>query len=149
MATVLSSPMLPLLLELEDAARASGAELSITMTDTGRFHVAPTSVLTPERRAQIRAHRDAFRLLVHIASAAVQARATVFRRQLQTHRSLSVYPALRFTSDVTPGGCVSCGEPTSAPTWCGACQTAARLARDGDIPVEWAPVGAVTPRTAA
>jgi hypothetical protein len=141
MPTVLCSPALALLLELEDAALAIGAELSITITDTGRLHVAPKCLLTPERSDRIRALRDALRLLVQVASPCVQARAESFRRQLRKHDRLSAYPVLRFRVPVTPGGCVSCGEPWAGSAFCGACQIATRLARDGDLSVEWVPAG--------
>lgn len=141
MDTVFDSPALPLLLELENAALVNGAELVITITYTGRLRVAPRSLLTPERRERIRAHRDALCLLVQIAGAGVQARAQVFRRQLHAHNGPAAYPALRFTPPVQPGGCVSCGEPAEAAVWCWQCQIAARLARDGDVPADWVPVG--------
>ena len=149
--SVFDSPALPLLLELEDAALQAGVELSVSITATGRLHVAPKSLLTPERTERIRACRDALRLLMQIASPDVQARTAAFREQLQAYRGPSVHPALRFRARaLSPSsGCVSCGEPTDAPTWCARCQTAARLARDGDIPADWVPAGPAIRRTAA
>jgi hypothetical protein len=65
--TALASPAVSLLCELENAATASGGPLRVTFTVQDRMVFEPRSILTPERIAQIRQHRDALAVLVRLA----------------------------------------------------------------------------------
>lgn len=147
MSTVFNSPALPLLLELEDAAIEAGTELTIRVSDDGRLSVSPRAVLSEDRSSRIREHRHALRLLVQIADEGVQARASAFRQQIHERSADVVFPFLRFRA--TDGNaCVSCGEP-AVVAMCTKCQIATRLARDGDLPVDWIPAGTSTRPIAA
>jgi hypothetical protein len=140
--SVFDSPALDLLCELEDAANESGVVLTATVREGDRIHLAPKSILTPDRIARVQTHRDALRLLIQICDDGVQARRSAFARQVAAAGTATVLPALRFVSRVTQaeGVCVSCGDATDAPSWCWRCQLAARLAAHGTVPVDWVPV---------
>lgn len=138
--SVFESPAVALLCELEDAAHKAGSSLTATAMPNGKVHLAPKAILTPERIARVREHRDALHLLICICDDEVQARRVGFARQIAVAGAFTVLPALRFV----PGGpavddaCVSCGNSTDTPSWCWRCQLAARLATHGNVPVDWA-----------
>lgn len=139
--SVFDSPAVALLLELEDAAEQLGTEaLTIAVTSAGRLRIAPSGILTPDRRAVVQIYRDALRVLVQICDEGVQARRQVFTEQLRAHQDPGSVPALRFRPTMEGEHiCVSCGNQTDG-TWCWRCQCAARLALTGSVPADWMPV---------
>lgn len=139
--SVFDSPALPLLCELEEAATAIGVCLEATVTADGRLRVGPREILTPSRVSRIQQSRDALRVLIWIADSGMLARRDVFRLQLASYTGRSVVPALQYVAGVRPepGVCISCGGRMTAPTWCGRCQLAARLALYESVPDDWTP----------
>lgn len=149
--SVFDSPAVALLCELETAARDAGVPLTIAVTSEGRLQIAPRSVLTEDRAALVRTHRDALRLLVWCCDSGVQARRAMFTRTVEASADSAGVPALRYRRGVEAraGQCVSCGDATAAPAWCWRCQLAARLAVCGDAPCDWIPAGDTLPRLTA
>jgi hypothetical protein len=137
---VLSSPALSLLLELEDAALAAGAVLSIQNVDDGRLRIGPASILTSDRCARIRTYRDHLRLLVQLTDDDVQRRTAAFRAHLREEPSTALCDLRLPAARRAAGGCRACGEMSEPQWWCWRCQMAATRARDWDLPVSWTPV---------
>jgi hypothetical protein len=133
--TVLESPALPLLIELEEAG------FDIRLADDERLHVAPGSKLTEVQRRLLVEHKLALIMILRVCDAGVVERREVFRRQLAETPAPTI-PAFLFVSDVpyVIGRCFSCGEGTSQPTHgrCWRCSLAWRLACRLPIPTDMA-----------
>lgn len=124
-ADVLSSPALPLLLQLDAAGVRFRMDGDIVL-------VSPCGVLTPEQRTVFRQHQAAVRVLVAIVSdAGVQARKDAFRQQFEATPAPAC-PGFLFKSDVSylPGVCFSCGDALPALQFgrCWRCSLGWRLA---------------------
>lgn len=139
--SVFDTPGVSLLCELEDAALTAGAPLTALVQADGRLTLGPNQILTAERSARIKEHRQALLLLVRCVDDGVVERRAGFVEQIKRAAGV-VAPALRFRAcrGVTVGHCVSCNEPWSSPI-CWRCQLAARLALRGDVPADWRPAG--------
>lgn len=132
---VLSSPALPLLLQLE----ACGVRFRL---HGDQVLVSPRGSLTPKQRAVFSQHRDAVRALVAICTDdAIQARRDAFRLQLDATPAPRL-PAFLFRSNVpyVRGLCFSCGDalPERHFGRCWRCSIAWRLACRLPVPADLA-----------
>ncbi len=123
---VLASPAVQVLCELERDG------FSVTVTVDGTLRISPRSKLTADRMHVIEGCRDALRLLVRACDPEVQARRTVFARQLDTPPLGVLVPRLLFRSGIpyAEGSCFSCGDalPRHVFGRCWRCALAWRLA---------------------
>jgi hypothetical protein len=122
--SVLDSPALPLLLELEQ----QGCRVELT---PHKLVVEPASRLTPQQRAAVLAYARELALLVRCLDPGVVERRDLFRRQLETTPPPRV-PTFLFRPDVpyVQAACFSCGDPLPEPCFsrCWRCSLAWRLA---------------------
>jgi hypothetical protein len=132
---VFRSPAVEILCALEQDG------FRVEVTADGVLVIAPRSQLTPERMAAIAECKDAIRQLVRVCDPAVQARRSVFERQLAQTPAPRV-PTFLFRPGISyqAGLCFSCGTrlPGLQFSRCWRCALAWRLACRLPVPAELA-----------